>query len=259
MNGAVFDLSAFLSSHPGGDVILLAAGRESAPLIESYHSLDSMKRVYAALHNRCRYVGSLQGAAEQLQQQAASAAFFLAVQHRVDAFLKQRGLTHHSYEGVAVCESLLTLLLFLLMSWLCCVHGSLLAALLLGVLTARMGFLMHTGNHCAASASPRVNAFISYFMNVIGSSHLIWRHEHQVAHHLDPNELEKDNDCSIGNPFIRMHPHLPWHPWQRFQHITVPIAISFGFVKCQQPLLQRRSAARCCAHLIAACLCCAFP
>ena len=226
VGGSVFDLTPFLAQHPGGDVIQLAAGRESAALVESYHGKASMARVYAALANKCTYIGPLQG-----YQQPVGGQFFVAVQQRVDDYLRARRLDYHSFEQWAVCESFVTLALFLAASVLCCWHGSMLAALPLGVLTARMGFLMHTGNHCASSSVAWVNHSIGLFMNVIGSSHLIWRHEHQVAHHLDPNELERDNDCTIGNPFIRMHPHLPAHEWQRWQHITVPIAISFGFVK----------------------------
>jgi hypothetical protein len=31
-------------------------------------------------------------------------------------------------------------------------------------------------------------------------------YEHQVAHHMTPNEYTKDNDCEIGNPLFRFHP-----------------------------------------------------
>ena len=46
-----------------------------------------------------------------------------------------------------------------------------------------------------------------------------------------PNISGVDNDCEIGNPFIRMHPDLPHASAQVFQHITVPLAMSFGFIK----------------------------
>ena len=226
INGHVYDLTAFMDQHPGGDVIQLAAGREAAALIESYHGKSSMPRVYASLQNKCAYIGQLQGYQPPVGQQ-----FFLTVQHRVDEFLRSRGQSYHTYEQWSVAESFITLALFLAASYYCCIQGSVLSAVCLGVLTARMGFLMHTGNHCASSSLHWLNHFIGLFMNIIGGSHFVWRHEHQVAHHLDPNELERDNDCAIGNPFIRMHPHLPPHSWQRWQHITVPIAISVGFIK----------------------------
>ena len=226
IHGHVYDLTPFLAQHPGGDVIQLAAGRDATALLESYHPQDAMPRVYAALRNKCPYVGELQG-----YQQPMGPAFFHSVQSRVADLLSSKRLTYRSYERLAVAESFVTLALFLYATYLSCWEGRLWAAALLGVLTARMGFLMHTGNHCATSGSARVNRWVSAFMNVIGSSHLVWRHEHQVAHHMDPNELHRDNDCAIGNPFIRMHPHLQHHPWQRWQHLTVPFAITFGFVK----------------------------
>jgi len=240
VHGQVYDISSFLSQHPGGDVIRLAAGRDASALIESYHSKESMKRVYSALTNKCHLIGpyiegppkaSAAFAPRLSASQANNPAFFHTVQSRVDELLKSKGWDHHTFESVSVAESIITLLLYFVMVYYSCIQGSWLAAVVVGVLTGRMGFLMHTGNHCASSSSRVCNQLIGLFMNVIGSSHLIWQHEHQVAHHLDPNELEKDNDCAIGNPFIRMHPHLKHGKWQRFQHITVPIAISFGFVK----------------------------
>jgi len=240
VHGQVYDLSSFMSQHPGGSVIRLAAGRDATALIESYHCKDAMKRVYAALHNKCHLIGPyIEGppkASASLAPslpigQANNPAFFQTVQSRVDDLLKSKGWDHHTFESFSLFESIATLMLYFVMVYYSCIQGSFLAAVAVGVLTGRMGFLMHTGNHCASSSSRVCNTSIGLFMNVIGSSHLIWQHEHQVAHHLDPNELEKDNDCAIGNPFIRMHPHLKHGKYQRFQHITVPIAISFGFIK----------------------------
>ena len=91
-------------------------------------------------------------------------------------------------------------------SYLVSVHGSYVATLCLGVLTSRMGFMMHSGNHCAISDNSLWNQFVGLFMDVVGSSHYIWNFEHGVAHHMSPNEYTKDNDCEIGNPMFRLHP-----------------------------------------------------
>jgi cytochrome b involved in lipid metabolism len=217
--GQVYDLSSFMSLHPGGSVIRLAAGRDATALVESYHSKDAMKRVYAALSNKCHLIGpyvegppkASAALAPQLPiNQANNPAFFHTVQARVDDLLKSKGWDHHTFETFSMIESFVTLMLYFVMVYYSCIQGSFLAAVAVGVLTGRMGFLMHTGNHCASSSSRVGNSLIGLFMNVIGSSHLIWQHEHQVAHHLDPNELEKDNDCAIGNPFIRPSSFETW-------------------------------------------------
>jgi fatty acid desaturase len=52
-----------------------------------------------------------------------------------------------------------------------------------------------------------------------------------VAHHLTPNELHADNDCSIGDPFMRMHPEIPRTPYHKFQTFTILLGITIGQFK----------------------------
>jgi linoleoyl-CoA desaturase len=94
-----------------------------------------------------------------------------------------------------------------------------------------MGFLMHMGNHCGISRDRRINRVVGWFMDLIGSNCTIWGYEHQVAHHVEPNEFKKDNDCEIGNPVVRMHPEIPHTPTQKYQHILVPVGMTIGFFK----------------------------
>jgi len=68
-------------------------------------------------------------------------------------------------------------------------------------------------------------------MDLAGSNCTIWGYEHQVAHHGDPNEYKKDNDCEIGAPVVRMHPLVPHSTQMKYQHIIVPIAMTIGFFK----------------------------
>jgi len=68
-------------------------------------------------------------------------------------------------------------------------------------------------------------------MDIAGSSATVWEHEHQVAHHMNPNEVDKDNDASIGYVLIRFHPDLQWKWWHRFNHFITIFGMSFGFFK----------------------------
>jgi linoleoyl-CoA desaturase len=157
--------------------------------------------------------------------------FFDSVQQKVQKALKEKNINKKMYEYIGIVEAVVTLSLYLLATYHTSVHGSYLWCIFLGVITGRMGFLMHSGNHCAASGSVLGNRLIGMFMDLIGSSWIIWGYEHQVAHHMDPNEYKRDNDCEIGSPYVRMHPeieHNEYHPWQ---HITVPVGMTVGFLK----------------------------
>lgn len=97
-----------------------------------------------------------------------------------------------------------------------------------GFCTSRMGFLMHMGNHSAISRSPFWNGFVGTFHNLIGSSWQIWTMEHQVAHHMHPNELGKDNDYSIGSPVLRFNRFIQHTPFHALNHVTTWLAMAGG-------------------------------
>jgi len=103
--------------------------------------------------------------------------------------------------------------------------------MVLTTVTARLGFIMHTGNHMGISSTVWLNRLAGYMMDLIGSSHLIWQHEHQVAHHCDPNVVGHDNDCSIGDPYLRFHPDIKRKWWHKYQHILTFVGMSVGFFK----------------------------
>ena len=227
IDGIVYNINSFVRDkiHPGGSVIRLACGRDSTCLIESYHSTSSNNKIQYNLNNKCEAIGLLEGYTPSDKQ------FFVTVKTRVEDYLNKINMDKHWIQWISLSEAGITMILYLFFSFYVAIYGSYICAIILGLLTGRMGFLMHTGNHCAASHSVFINRILGYFMDLIGSTNTIWCYEHQVAHHMDPNECGKDNDCEIGNPFFRMHPNIKWSPFQTIQHVTIPFAISIGFVK----------------------------
>jgi fatty acid desaturase (delta-4 desaturase) len=238
LHGHVFDITEFSKTHPGGPSIRLAAGRDGTCLVESYHPGSSIPKVEAALFNRTTYVGLLQSSvtadetkpSPMISYKRPDDAFFLDVRSRVEAFIA-RDSNRYAFDMIGLLEALVTLLIYGYACYMVAVYGSWAWTLALGFLTGRMGFLMHMGNHCAVSHNPKLNRLIGWFMDLAGSNATIWGYEHQVAHHGEPNEYKKDNDCEIGNPAVRMHPEIPHTETQRYQHIIVPIAMTIGFFK----------------------------
>ena len=65
--------------------------------------------------------------------------------------------------------------------------GPILASVLGGLVMARLGFAMHSGNHAAVGRRSRANAAVGTLMDLIGGSSTVWQATHQVSHHGKPN------------------------------------------------------------------------
>ena len=220
INGKVYDLTEFLDNdlHPGGSIIRLALGRDASDLFQSYHSgqgMLSVRRMMATLP----IVGMLDETPSEKVDFGHK--FYITLRQRVERALEEEGHTRHSFELLHLVEFMVTIGLYLVCSANCILDDSLLWPVLSGIVIARIGFMQHTGNHSAASVYSYINEWVGKSMNWIGGNQVVWRHEHQIAHHLAPNILGKDNDCEIGYPYIRLHPDLEWKWYHIFQPLTL--------------------------------------
>ncbi|MCB9714481.1 MAG: fatty acid desaturase [Myxococcales bacterium] len=228
VDGEVYDLGEFMPKHPGRGLLKLAAGRQATPLFESYHPGPSLERARRVLGRRTRHVGSLDPA-EVLSR--GNPTFFDDVQQRVAERLRERGLDYRSGGWIMATEAVIVASIYAVAWYFRAFDGSYLAAIVGGVMMARMGFLMHSGNHAAVARRSIRNRLCGLLMEYIGGSSIIWRHAHQFAHHGHPNIYGYDNDCEIGTPLLRFHPEIPHRPWHRIQHIGLAIGMSVGMVK----------------------------
>ncbi|CAF1432615.1 unnamed protein product [Rotaria magnacalcarata] len=257
--GQVYDITSFINLHPGGNILQYATGIADATcLFESYHSKSSIKKCQALLMKHGKYLGELSIETESKCKYVMntyddgtildSTNFYCTLRNRVDVYLEKNYGGRHAFQWIYQTEAVLTLILYCLTTYYKSFKNSYFAAVCLGVIMARMGFLMHSGNHCGISSNPYWNRFVGFFMDIIGSSHYTWTYEHQIAHHTTPNEYHKDNDCEIGDPLFRFHPLISDVEQtnkdnskktsarfriyiRRYQHILVPILMSIGFFK----------------------------
>ena len=245
----VYDISGIIKKHPGGDVIRLCAGRDGTDLIESYHSAAGTVQALKWLAP-C-YMGELAVPSERIEALRTSDnlvgmtlpdglvvantrpddKFFQTVRARVEKHLNKIGWGRHFFESIALGEVVITVLLYFYATWLVAVKQSYWWAAVAGLLTGRLGFIMHMGNHRGISSNPAVNRVVEAIMDLIGGSSRIWSYEHAVAHHLTPNQLWTDNDCSIGEPHLRFHPGIQWKPIHRIQAPVTILAITIGTLK----------------------------
>jgi len=229
INGKVYDLQRFIEDdlHPGGSIIRLGLGRDASDLFQSYHSGEGMLLV-RRMTGLLPVVGCLDKATPLFDK---GNRFYITLRQRIERALRDEDHTRHSFELLHLVEFMITVGLYLFFSAKCILDDSLYWPTLCGIVIARLGFMQHTANHCAASIYSAVNDWIGKSMNWIGGNQVVWRHEHQIAHHLAPNVLGQDNDCEIGYPYIRLHPDLEWRWFHIFQPLTLLLGMSVGLIK----------------------------
>jgi linoleoyl-CoA desaturase len=87
---------------------------------------------------------------------------------------------------------------------------------------AGVGFsVMHDANHGSTSSNARVNAIMSFTLDLMGASSFLWRHKHNVLHHTYTNISTLDPDLEGGGPLLRLAPWQSRGVHHRFQHLYV--------------------------------------
>jgi fatty acid desaturase len=86
------------------------------------------------------------------------------------------------------------------------------------------------------STSPALNRALGWIDDIIGGSALIWRHQHVIAHHAHPNDVDLDPDSYGNYPLMRFNASLKrkwWHAGQFFYgplclYPLIGLSYSFG-------------------------------
>src|SRR6185503_10791683 len=130
--------------------------------------------------------------------------------------------------GSAIARKIFAMLAWLSASWavLMFVRLPFWAAALLcvsvGLAMAGVGFsVMHDANHDATSSNRGVNRALSWSLDLLGASSLLWRHKHNLMHHTFTNVAGSDPDLEGGRPWLRLAPWQERRPWHSYQHLYV--------------------------------------
>ena len=184
--------------------------RDATILFESHHLEHSQTAVVFALQNKLQLIGEL----ESQHVEGGNPNFYLSLRRRVHERLTKLKMSSFYGTRYIAVEATFFIVFYLALSFLVGIYASFPLAILLGFANGRLGFIMHCGNHCSASRTPLVNTLAGLCLNLVGASSLIWRYQHQVAHHMYPNDPDRDQDCHSGKPYVRFHPkhkHFQWH------------------------------------------------
>jgi len=126
-------------------------------------------------------------------------------------------------------KSLALVALTWIMYYLCVFEQYSILTPLLGILIAINGLaIQHDANHGAFSKNNLLNSIAGVDNDFcVGGSSLMWRHQHVIGHHANPNDLHLDCDTYSNFPILKTNPSLPAREYLKYQHIYGPFTYSF--------------------------------
>jgi len=247
VHGTVVDITKFARVHPGGDIILLAAGKDATTLVETYHPRGFPRSTIQKLT-----IGHLEkGALEESFYSWNESDFYSVMKKRVlERLVKLKLNRRGSYEICIKAAMILFCFWFSLYKMYTSTFGmACLWSMCMGVWAHFVGTcIQHDGNHGAFSQSKFINKAAGWTMDMIGASGYTWEIQHMLGHHpytnlLDLTEDEKkqmEEDCPMEDkdqesdpdvfssfPLMRMHPEHQPEWYHKYQHYYAPLLFAF--------------------------------
>jgi len=242
----VYDITKFAKRHPGGDVILLASGRDATVLFESYHPRGVPKQILAKIK-----IGEMKQGEIPSSFYSFSSNFYPTLKLRVVERLDSLNLPLRGGPSIQI-KAVMLLSTFWFSLFQMCLSSFTVAmywSALLGFSAAMIGVcIQHDGNHGAYSVHQFWNKLAGWTLDMIGASAFTWEFQHMLGHHPYTNLLdieekdyqekgidrslyeidqESDPDVFSSFPLIRMHPSHDVYWYNRYQHIYSPLLFSF--------------------------------
>jgi fatty acid desaturase len=231
-DGVVYDLTAFLAAHPGGDSITAVLGRSCTEQVRASHLVE-VGRMLQSPTWRARFgvveLGRLEEVPVAVGSHPWSARVAYAIGADIGPELRRRAraalasaelpaLRRFGALGDVVALALVGALCWAVGMWL----GHAWAAAGLGVVATLVGMkLGHPALHGGFAKHPWIRRLAGHGFDLIGGSSLVWEQEHE-NHHAQTN-TELDTDLRHW-PLLRMHPNQPRLRHHRFQHLyAIPL------------------------------------
>lgn len=238
VDGALYDLSGFAPSHPGGSTVLSGCGgADVSALFHSMHTgRDPLKSALLQSHRVGKY-SPLAGEFPALPDYKYDSPFAKDLQARVRTVM---GTTswYAPRQFWARTVAILGLTILAELYWI--MTGTWAWGLAIGILHAMIGLaVQHDASHGAIDRRPWVNELFAHGADWIGSSRWIWFQQHIMWHHPFTNDVGLDGDASSAEPMLLFHDYTKPNPasvqslapdaswWHRFQHLYMHIVLAF--------------------------------
>lgn len=230
INGKVYNMTKYVSRHPGGHMILMGAGRDATALFESHHPLKVTQN--EALLKKF-YVGDVAGWDPKLNYELQS-RYYVTLKERVERYFAKSNMSPRDSPHMWLKT------LFVLSLWSLSYYGtffgfpssmlwSVASAVVFGLSIGLVGMcIMHDGNHGGYSDHPLINRVAGFTMDMVGGSSFVWRQIHQIGHHVHTNVDGLDPDIHTAEPvhFRRIKDSQKWWPHYALQHVYLVVLYS---------------------------------
>ena len=225
VHGKVYDVTSFVPSHPGGNMIWVKTGGDCSQLFDSYHPT----RTRAVLDKYC--IGEVKRVAGDEQkiivyENKQKGDFYLDCKLAVERWFKDNKKDPRVHPemyaksfiiliGVVVCHycSFFLTASFLVSSLFAVFHG---------MWKAEVGVsIQHDANHGAYGKSRSILHAMQLTLDTVGASSFMWRQQHVVGHHAYTNVEGVDPDirCAPEKDIRRVNEYQPHESYHRLQHI----------------------------------------
>jgi linoleoyl-CoA desaturase len=158
--------------------------------------------------------------------------FYSELRQRVDLYFSKNNLKHTGNWKMYLKTIIIIIMFFTSYISLVFFSTSMVMALISAFFLAQsfvlIGFnIMHDSNHGSYSQSKLINRIMGYTMDLIGSSHTLWKQKHNILHHTYTNIDGMDEDLESSG-FLRLSPNQKWKSKFKLQHIyAIPV---YGFL-----------------------------
>mmetsp|Transcript_31137 Transcript_31137/g.45576 ORF Transcript_31137/g.45576 Transcript_31137/m.45576 type:complete len:549 (+) Transcript_31137:112-1758(+) len=241
VHGKVLSITDFAARHPGGDVILLASGRDATVLFETYHPRGVSDKLVEKLQ-----IGVMKEGEIPPSYYSWDSEFYRTLKSRVVARLDELNLSRRGSLEIWIKAAILLIWFWysLVQMYVSPFTNAIGWCISMGAAAAFVGTcIQHDGNHGAFAQAKWLNKMAGWTQDMIGASAFTWEFQHMLGHHPYTNLLDEEEDLKKGNgvdcpivekdqesdpdvfssfPIMRMHPlHEPaWY--HRYQHIYAP-------------------------------------
>ncbi len=154
-----------------------------------------------------------------------NAEFFSTLRNRVNTYFQQNkkskfGNANMTIKAIVMFSLYFVPFILLLTGLFTSPWMIILLFCVMGLGVAGIGLnIMHDANHGVYSKHHKLNKWMGYTMNLIGSNSTVWKIQHNVLHHTYTNIQNVDEDIETIPFLLRFSPHQKRTWIHRFQHI----------------------------------------
>eukprot|EP00163_Fabomonas_tropica_P005870 TRINITY_DN1551_c0_g1_i1.p1 TRINITY_DN1551_c0_g1~~TRINITY_DN1551_c0_g1_i1.p1 ORF type:complete len:543 (-),score=148.07 TRINITY_DN1551_c0_g1_i1:264-1892(-) len=225
--GKVYDITAWLPKHPGGDEhLLLCAGRDATDMFECYHPFTYKPHQILKKYE----IGTLTSTQFPAFPEDTD-GFYATLRERVGAYFELTGKDHKApLAGLWRMAIVLSVAFVAYMTFNNPNSGALatvFAACIFGACQALpLLHIMHDASHTAIGHSDRWWQWVGRsLMNwFAGASMTSWHHSHVIGHHVYTNVMGVDPDMPMAErgDIRRLVFKQIWAHYYKYQHIYLP-------------------------------------